>query len=74
MEYEISITESAKKDIAFFEAADQRIIVSGIMTHLKIDAEKETPEGNSCDQIPLRRGNSGSIGSAFSTPLRKAPN
>jgi mRNA-degrading endonuclease RelE of RelBE toxin-antitoxin system len=42
MEYEISITESAKKDIAFFETADQRVIVAGITAHLKTEAEKET--------------------------------
>jgi mRNA-degrading endonuclease RelE of RelBE toxin-antitoxin system len=42
MEYEISLTESAKKDIAFFEASDQRVIVAGIITHLKTDAEIET--------------------------------
>ena len=42
MEYEISLTESAKKDIEFFEASDQRIIVAGIIAHLKTDAETET--------------------------------
>ena len=42
MGYEISLTESAKKDIAFFEAADQRVIVAGITAHLKTDAEIET--------------------------------
>src|SRR5438876_10789893 len=42
MEYEISLTESAKKDIEFFKASDQRIIVAGIIAHLKTDAETET--------------------------------
>ena len=42
MEYEISLTESAKKDIAFFEVSDQRVIVAGIIAHLKTDAESET--------------------------------
>ena len=42
MEYELSLTKSAKKDIAFYEATDQRIIAAGIITHLKSDAEKET--------------------------------
>ena len=37
MKYEISLTESAKKDIAFFEASDQRVIVAGIIAHLKND-------------------------------------
>ncbi|PYS33121.1 MAG: hypothetical protein DMG14_32500 [Acidobacteria bacterium] len=42
MEYEVSLTESAKGDIAYFEAHDQRIIVAGIISHLKVDAEVET--------------------------------
>jgi mRNA-degrading endonuclease RelE of RelBE toxin-antitoxin system len=42
MEYEISLTESARKDIAFFKASDQRVIVAGIIAHLKTDAELET--------------------------------
>ena len=42
MDYEISLTDSAKKDIACYEAADQRLIAAGIITHLKSDAEKET--------------------------------
>jgi mRNA-degrading endonuclease RelE of RelBE toxin-antitoxin system len=42
MEYEISLTESAKKDIVFYEATDQRIIAAGIITHLKSEAERET--------------------------------
>jgi len=42
MEYEISLTESAKKDIAFYETTDQRIITAGIITHLKSEADKET--------------------------------
>ena len=42
MEYEVSLTESAKDDIAYFEARDQRIVVAGIISHLKIDAEVQT--------------------------------
>src|SRR5438034_8401954 len=42
MEYEISLTESAKKDIESFESSDQRIVVAGIIAHLKTDAETET--------------------------------
>jgi len=42
VEYEVSLTESAKGDIAYFEAHDQRIIVAGIISHLKVDAEVET--------------------------------
>lgn len=42
MEYQISLTESAKKDIAYFEANEQRLIVTGIISHLKTDAETET--------------------------------
>ena len=42
MEYQVSLTESAKKDIAFFEVSDQRVIVAGIIAHLKADAETET--------------------------------
>ena len=42
MEYLISLTDDAKEDIAYFEADDQRMIVAGIITHLKTDAETET--------------------------------
>jgi mRNA-degrading endonuclease RelE of RelBE toxin-antitoxin system len=42
MEYLISLTKDAKEDIAYFEASDQRVIVAGIMTYLKRDAETET--------------------------------
>jgi hypothetical protein len=42
MEYRISLTKSAKKDIAHFEARDQRIIVGAMVTHLKVDAEVAT--------------------------------
>jgi mRNA-degrading endonuclease RelE of RelBE toxin-antitoxin system len=42
MVYGIAITESAKQDIEFFEVVDQRIIVAGILTHLKTEAETET--------------------------------
>ena len=42
MEYRISLTESAKGDIAHFEAQEQRTIVAGIMAHLKADAEVRT--------------------------------
>ena len=42
MEYRISLTESAKGDMAHFEAHEQRIIVAGIIAHLKADAELQT--------------------------------
>ena len=42
MEYRISLTESAKGDIAHFETHEQRIIVAGIISHLKADAEVRT--------------------------------
>lgn len=42
MEYWIALTESAKKDIAYFQAREQRIIVAGIIAHLKADAEVRT--------------------------------
>jgi len=42
MEYRVSLTESAKRDIAYFEAHEQRIIVAGIIAHLKADAEVRT--------------------------------
>jgi len=42
MEYRISLTESAKGDIAHFEAHEQRIIVAGIIAHLKTEAELRT--------------------------------
>ena len=42
MDYQISLTESAKGDIAHFEPHDQRIIVAGIISHLKADAEIRT--------------------------------
>ena len=39
MEYRVWLTDSAKADIGYFEARDQRIIVAGILTHLQSDAE-----------------------------------
>jgi mRNA-degrading endonuclease RelE of RelBE toxin-antitoxin system len=42
MQYRISLTESAKGDIAYFEVHEQRIIVVGIIAHLKVDAEVRT--------------------------------
>lgn len=42
MEYLISLTEGAKGDIAHFEAHEQRIIVAGIISHLKVGAETPT--------------------------------
>ena len=42
MEYRITLTESAKEDIAYFEAHEQRIIVAGIIAHLKTDVEIRT--------------------------------
>ena len=42
MEYRVSLTESAREDIAYFEAHDRRIIVAGILSHLKVDAEVST--------------------------------
>jgi mRNA-degrading endonuclease RelE of RelBE toxin-antitoxin system len=42
MEYQISLTESAKEDIAHFEAHEQRVIVAGIIAHLRTDAETRT--------------------------------
>ncbi len=42
MDYRVSLTESAKEDIAHFEASYQRIIVAGIMSHLRVDAEVST--------------------------------
>jgi mRNA-degrading endonuclease RelE of RelBE toxin-antitoxin system len=37
--YQVGLTESAQDDIEYYEARDQRIIVAGIIAHLKVDAE-----------------------------------
>ena len=42
VKYQVSLTENAKSDIEYFDVRDQRIIVAGIINHLKIDAETET--------------------------------
>lgn len=42
MEYRVSLTESAKQDIAYFEVHEQRIIVAGIIAHLQVDAKVST--------------------------------
>ena len=42
MAYRISLTESAKQDLGHFDVHDQRIIVAGILTHLRVDAEVST--------------------------------
>ena len=74
MEYEISLTESAKKDIAFFEASDQRVIVAGIIAHLKTDAETETRRKKQLRPNPIAPWNSDLIDSGFSIRLKRAPN
>ena len=53
MEYEVSLTESAKGDIAYFEPRDQRIIVAGILAHLKVDAETRTKRKKPLRPNPL---------------------
>ena len=42
MQYGISLTPSAQSDVEYFEAREQRIIVAGIISHLKVDADVET--------------------------------
>ena len=42
MNYQILLTESAKGDIAYFGVRDQRVVVAGIIAHLRVDAEVET--------------------------------
>ena len=42
MGYRITLTESAKQDIAYFNTHEQRLIVAGIIAHLKADAEIRT--------------------------------
>ena len=39
MTYQITISESALADIAYFKTHEQRTIVAGIMSHLRVDAE-----------------------------------
>jgi len=53
MAYQISLTESAKEDIAHFEAHDQGIIVAGIVSHLKVDADVETRKKKPLRQNPI---------------------
>ena len=42
MAYLVSLTESAKQDLGHFDVHDQRIIIAGILTHLRVDAEVST--------------------------------
>ena len=42
MEYLVSLTENAKQDLGHFDVHDQRIIIAGILTHLRVDAEVST--------------------------------
>ena len=42
MAYRVSLTESAKQDLDHFDVHGQRIIVAGILTHLRVDAEVST--------------------------------
>ena len=42
MAYLVSLTESAKQDLGHFDVHDQRIIIAGILTHLRLDAEVST--------------------------------
>ena len=53
MEYQVSLTESAKRDLAHFEVNDQRIIVAGILIHLKIDAQVNTRRRKQLRTNPL---------------------
>jgi mRNA-degrading endonuclease RelE of RelBE toxin-antitoxin system len=36
--YEISLTEAAEVDLAYYDIRNQRIIAAGIIEHLRIDA------------------------------------
>jgi hypothetical protein len=59
MEYEISLTESAKRDMAFFKAAEQRIIVAGIVAHSRT-GEAQRPlhsreKGSAMKTVNLRK-------------------
>jgi mRNA-degrading endonuclease RelE of RelBE toxin-antitoxin system len=40
--FQISFTPSAEADLAYFKAADQRIIVAAIRVHLATDANSES--------------------------------
>ena len=60
MEYRVSLTESAKEDLDQFDIRDRRIIVAGIMTHLKVDPEVPTKNARGFDQIPSHLGSYGS--------------
>jgi mRNA-degrading endonuclease RelE of RelBE toxin-antitoxin system len=42
MKYQIQVTESAQGDLSHFPAHLQRLIVAGILVHLKTGAESET--------------------------------
>ncbi len=53
MEYQIGLTASAKKDIAYYEANEQRLIVAGIISHLKTDAETETKKKKQLRPNPI---------------------
>jgi mRNA-degrading endonuclease RelE of RelBE toxin-antitoxin system len=53
MEYRIQLTESAKADIDCFETREQRIVVAGILSHLRTDAEVETRKKKRLRPNPL---------------------
>ncbi|MBI4481134.1 MAG: type II toxin-antitoxin system RelE/ParE family toxin [Acidobacteria bacterium] len=53
MKYRVSLTESAKGDIEYFEVHEQRIIVAGIIAHLKADAEVRTRKKKPLRPNPL---------------------
>ena len=42
MTYQVSLTKSAEQDLNHFDVHDRRIIVAGILTHLKVGAEVST--------------------------------
>jgi mRNA interferase RelE/StbE len=53
MEYKIQVTESAQGDLSHFPAHHQRLIVVGILVHLKTDAESETKKKKRLRPNPL---------------------
>jgi mRNA-degrading endonuclease RelE of RelBE toxin-antitoxin system len=53
VDYRIQLTESARADINYFETREQRIIVAGILAHLRTDAEIETRKKKRLRPNPL---------------------
>lgn len=53
MPFQINLTPDAEEDLAYFKAHERRIILDGIKTHLRFEADQESKRRKKLDPNPL---------------------